>query len=411
MTTPTPEDRDERGEPAPRHHIDLSVTKIAAGACAAALAAAVGSKLGVAGTIVGAAVASAVATSASALIGHSLERGKTAARKAMPVLDPEAYTTILSRARIERESAAGHDAADREARTHLVADDRAAVDATRVDAPRFGQARGIEARGNETRGSETRGGETSGSGTWNGETPVNATRVNATRVDETRVEMPAGVLSSDLDQTIVLHGGTPSGAGPNAETVVLPTITAGADGPADASQTWKDRLPGRKPMIAAAIASFVIGTGAVTALEVARKGEFPGYHSNVFDPGTGGSNNRQPASQDPSGTGGTHKESTPSQKPDSPSSSGSGSGAGGLPSNTPPSTPSPSGSGASTPSAPSSTPSTSPSTSPSSIPSTPQSSGSSTGPTTAPTSSAGGNTPSTANTGAGKATPSGGAAG
>ncbi|WP_194898601.1 hypothetical protein [Catenulispora pinisilvae] len=397
MTTPTPEDRDERGERAPRPHIDLSVTKIAAGACAAALAAAVGSKLGVAGTIVGAAVASTVATSASALIGHSLERGKTAARKAMPVLDPEAYTTILSRARIERESAAEHDAADREARTHLVADDRAAADATRVDAPRFGQARG---------------GETRGSGTRDDETRINAARSNATRVDETRVELPTGVLSSDLDQTIVLHGGTPSAAGPNAETVVLPTITAGADDAADAPQTWKDRLPGRKPMIAAAIASFVIGTGAVTALEVARKGEFPGYHSNVFDPGTGGdSNNHQPASQDPSGTGGTHKESTPSQKPDSPSSSGSGSGAGGLPSNTPPSTPSPSGSGPSTPSAPSSTPSTSPSTSPSSIPSTPQSSGGSTGPTTAPTSSAGGNTPSTANTGAGKATPSGGAAG
>ncbi|NUS58047.1 MAG: hypothetical protein HOV66_24830, partial [Streptomycetaceae bacterium] len=72
-----------------RPRLDLSATKIAAGAAASALAAAVGSKLGVAGTIVGAAVASVVSASAGAVLGHSLERGKTAALKARPAL--EAY--------------------------------------------------------------------------------------------------------------------------------------------------------------------------------------------------------------------------------------------------------------------------------------------------------------------------------
>ena len=106
MTTPTDETRDhDRADPEPerRHRLDLSVTKVAAGACASALAAAVGSKLGVAGTIAGAAVASVVATSASAVIGHSLERGKTAARTVIPALDPEQLeTAFLARARTAR---------------------------------------------------------------------------------------------------------------------------------------------------------------------------------------------------------------------------------------------------------------------------------------------------------------------
>ena len=102
-TTDAESDAEAKPDTVPRHRLDLSVTKIAAGAGAAALAAAVGSKLGVAGTIVGAAVASVVSTSASTVIGHSLERGKTAARKAMPVLDPEQLeTALLSRARVAR---------------------------------------------------------------------------------------------------------------------------------------------------------------------------------------------------------------------------------------------------------------------------------------------------------------------
>src|SRR5438128_214932 len=68
-----------------RPKLELSPIKVAAGAAAAATAAAIGSTLGVAGTIAGAAVASVVSASASALIGHSLERGTVAAKKALPL--------------------------------------------------------------------------------------------------------------------------------------------------------------------------------------------------------------------------------------------------------------------------------------------------------------------------------------
>lgn len=272
--------------PETRHRLDLSITKVAAGACAAAIAAAVGSKLGVGGTIIGAAVASAVATSASAVIGHSLERGKTAARRAIPVAL----------------------------------------------------------------------------------TPLDATRVRSSLADR-------ALADSVVDETVASD---------------------------EAPRTWKDRIPGRKPLIAAGLASFLIGTGAVTALEVARKGEFPGYHSNVFtnDPGQGGGSDNQPSEENPGGSR-THG-TTPSQKPDSPS-------------------PTPSGPDSSSPSSIPSTPSPSAST-----PSTPPSAGSSSGspaPTTTPTGSANPTTPSPAGPtapsssgtgpgdGPGKATPSGGPTG
>ncbi|WP_194915431.1 hypothetical protein [Catenulispora rubra] len=323
MTTPTNENRDtDRTEatdstaPEGRHRLDLSVTKIAASACAAALAAAVGSQLGVAGTIVGAAVASAVATAAGAVIGHSLERGKTAARKAR-IYEPAALM----------------------------------------------------------------------------------------RVDETLLVRPLtdrAVADHGLDETVVLDRRlTHAATNPNAQTVPLPRITAD-----DAPRTWKDRLPGRKPLIAAAVASFLIGTGAVTALEVARKGEFPGYHSNVFTngPGQSGGSHNQPAPEN-SGGNGSHEGTTPSQKPDSSSPSSSGSGSQ-TPSTTP-STPSTSGSTPSVPSTPSTTSSTGP-TGPSTAPTTPPTSNPN--PTTAPSSS-GASTPSQSATGLGKATPSGGPTG
>ncbi|MEY9935600.1 hypothetical protein ABH926_010282 [Catenulispora sp. GP43] len=361
MTTPTHETRDPdpaENEPEARHRIDLSVTKIAAGACAAALAAAVGSKLGVAGTIAGAAVASVVATSASAVIGHSLERGTSAARKAMPVLDPEQLeTAILSRARTARaEHRMPHDT-----RVHDV----------RIQDTRVQDAAAL------------------------------------THTDQTRV-LPSladrALTDSGLDETVVLDRKPLPAVSPHAQTVVLPTVTPDVpdtpDTP-DTPRTWKDRLPGRKPLLAAAVASFLIGTGAVTALEVARKGEFPGYHSNVFtnDPGQSGGSHNQPGEQNPGGAG-THESSTPSQKPDSSAPTPSGSSDAG----TTPSTPQSSDSAPSTPD----------------TPSTGSSTGSSASPTTAPSSSANPSSiPSTPNPptqsssadGAGKSTPTGGPTG
>ena len=364
MTTPTNENRDsqrthrdeqdgrfEKPESEPRQRLDLSVTKIAAGAGAAALAAAVGSKLGVAGTIAGAAVASVVSTSASTVIGHSLERGKTAARKAMPVLDPEQLeTAILSRARAARADRV--ERADRADRA-----DRAEMTGRTVPA--------------QTRAEE----------------PVALTRVDETAAKPSLADR--ALTDIGLDETVV-H---------DVQTVVLPPVT-----PLAAPRTWKDRIPGRKPLIAAAVASFMLGTGAVTALEVARKGEFPGYHSNVFsnDPGQSGGARDQPTQQN-SGGSSTHQGSTPSQKANSssPASSGSSSSA---PSTTP-STPATSDSAPNTP--------TAASTSPSAGPTTP-----STAPTSAPTgtpdpttgaSTPGPTAPSATATGLGKATPTGGA--
>lgn len=366
MTTPTPETRDpDRAdhEPETRHRIDLSVTKVAAGACASALAAAVGSQLGVAGTIAGAAVASVVATSAGAVIGHSLERGTNAARKAIPVLDPEQLeTAILSRARSAR--------AERVAQHH-----------------HHPQVYDYDTRAHDTR--------------------VHDTQVHDTRIHDTRIAPPYGdqpaaltaldqtqalpslaeraLTDSGLDETVVLDAKPPQPVmGPHAQTVVLPAVTPGGSDTSDSTNTprsWKNRLPGRKTLLAATMASFLIGTGAVTALEVARKGEFPGYHSNVFtnDPGGSGGSNHQPGEQKPGG-GGTHESSTPSQKPDSSSPAPSGS----SDASTAPSTPQSSDSAPSTPATPSagsstgsSGPSTGPtssaggSTSPSSVPSTP----------------------------------------
>lgn len=336
MTTPTNENQDtDRADHGPRtrHKLDLSVTKVAAGACAAALAAAVGSKLGVAGTIVGSAVASVVATSSSAVIGHSLERGKYAARKAMPVLDPEQLeTAILARVRAVR----------------------------------------VEPEARET-------------------------QVQPSLTDR-------AVRDSHLDETVVLDSrtrdalGAKPPMGPHAQTMLLQKV------PHDARRGWKDRLPGRKPLIAAAVASFMLGTGAVTALEVARKGEFPGYHSNVFtnDPGTGGGSHDQPSEQNPGGKS-SDKNSTPSQKPDSPSPTPSGSGSS-SPSTTP-STPQTPDSTSSTPTAPTtpSTGPTTPSTGPTSAPT------GATGPTSVP-STAGGQAPSST-VGLGQGTPSGGPTG
>ncbi|MEY9886712.1 hypothetical protein ABIA31_000338 [Catenulispora sp. MAP5-51] len=358
MTTPTDETRDpDRAdhEPATRHRIDLSVTKIAAGACAAALAAAVGSKLGVAGTIVGAAVASAVATSASAVIGHSLERGTTAARKAMPALDPEQLeTAILSRAR--------------SARVHS------------TQAP-------------ETRFMPTHSDE-----------PVALTALDQTQALPSLADR--ALTDSALDETVVLDAKPYPAMGPHAQTVVLPTVIPDPSDTSDISDTprsWKDRLPGRKPLLAAAIASFMIGTGAVTALEVARKGEFPGYHSNVFtnDPGHSGGSTNQPGEQNPGG--GTHENSTPSQKPDSSSPASSGSSDPG----TTPSTPQSSDSAPTTPDTPSTGTSTGSSSSPSGPTSSPSGSGS---PSSVPSTPNPPTQSSSAN-GLGNATPTGGPTG
>lgn len=282
-------DRIDTAAPETRHRLDLSITKVAAAACASAIAAAVGSKLGVGGTIIGAAVASAVATSASAVIGHSLERGKTAARKAIPVAL----------------------------------------------------------------------------------TPLDATRARSSLADR-------ALTDSAVDEAVAID---------------------------EAPRTWKDRIPGRKPLIAAGLASFLIGTGAVTALEVARKGEFPGYHSNVFtDPGQSGGSHDQPSEQNHGGNG-SHG-STPSQKPDSSSPTPSGSGSGSSSPSTIPSTPQTSGSTSSSPSTPPTTPSTGPTTP-------------STGPTSAPTggtsptsvpSTNGGQAPSST-VGMGNGTPTGGPTG
>ena len=325
MTTPTDETRDhDRAdrEPERRPRLDLSVTKVAAGACASALAAAVGSKLGVGGTIAGAAVASVVATSASAVIGHSLERGKTAACTVIPALDPEQLeTAFLARARTAR---AAH-------RTPAAAPSRRRVSIRGPDPHRRSGA-------------------------------IDPLRRGAGEDSLT----DRALTDSGLDETVVLDGGThaalgrPDPMGPHAQTMLL------ANAASDAPRTWKDRLPGRKPLLAAVVASFVLGTSAVTALEVARKGEFPGYHSNVFsnDPGqSGGSHN--PSAPKTSGAGGSDESSTPSQKPDSPSPTQSGS-----------------------------------SDSPSATPSTPQSSDS------APTTSGISGTPGTSNTSSTSGTPS-----
>jgi hypothetical protein len=300
-------DRIDSTAPETRHRLDLSMTKIAAGACAAAIAAAVGSKLGVGGTIIGAAVASAVATSASAVIGHSLERGKTAARKAIP--------------------------------------------------------------------------------------PPALTRLDATRIMPSLADR--ALTDSDVEETVERDRSA------HAPTMVLPTVRP--EVAADAPRTWKDRVPGRKPLIAAAVASFLIGTGAVTALEVARKGEFPGYHSNVFtnDPGQGSDSNDQPSQENPGGSG--TRGTTPSQKPDSPSPTPSGSG-NSSPSSIP-STPSSSGSAPSTPSTGSSSDSPAPTTTPT-APTAPTGSANPTTPGTA-----GPTAPSSSANGLGKATPSGGPTG
>ena len=293
MTTPTNENRDtdriephrthdrtDRTAPETRHRLDLSITKIAAGACAAAIAAAVGSKLGVGGTIIGAAVASAVATSASAVIGHSLERGKTAALKAIP--------------------------------------------------------------------------------------PPALTRVDATQMMPSLADR--ALTDSDVEETVALDRSA------HAQTMVLPQVAARGPAPLDGPH------PGPQAADRGGLASFMLGTGAVTALEVARKGEFPGYHSNVFtnDPGQGSGSNDQPSQENPGGSG-THG-TTPSQKPDSPNPTPSGSGSS-SPSSVP-STPSPVGSTPSTPSTGSPSDPTAPT-----VPTTPP---------TAPTGSANPTTPGTA---------------
>jgi hypothetical protein len=169
-----------------------------------------------------------------------------------------------------------------------------------------------------------------------------------------------------------------------------------------APRRQRERVRGRKTWIAAAVASFVIGTGAVTALEVARKGDLPGAHGSVFDPGNSGTHD-QPAPQYPGGSS-TQEGSTPSQKPDSPAPTSSGS-----PSESPSTTPSTPAASETTPTAPTTpstdptsgatTPSTAPTTQPTGTPD-PTVAPSTPGPTTAPSSTGGG---------AGKVTPTGGA--
>lgn len=259
-----------------RPRLDLSATKVAAGAGASALAAAVGSKLGVAGTIAGAAVASVVSASAGAVLGHSLERGKNAALKARPAL--EAYQ------------------ADWWARQ------------AGPDAPR-----------------------------------------------------------EALDATVVLDGGTQGAVAPDAETVPLPSVSDAESGAGAERRGWKDRVPGRKPLVALTVASFVLGTGGVTAYTLARDGGVPGQNGSVFSNNDGRSDRNDPPDQRSPGEGGPggggSRHSTP------PTPSGSGSGPSSPTPQTPTTTPPTSGTSGSD------SPTTSPSTSPSTGPTTPPTSG------------------------------------
>ena len=69
----------------PRPHLDLSLSKILAGALAAASAAVAASWLGVAGTVLGAVVASIVVTVSQALYHRPLERSTEVLRQTLPL--------------------------------------------------------------------------------------------------------------------------------------------------------------------------------------------------------------------------------------------------------------------------------------------------------------------------------------
>ena len=202
------------------------------------------------------------------------------------------------------------------------------------------------------------------------------------RLHAARRQAPPGAL----DTTVILDGGTRATVAPEAETVPLPPLNEAPE----TRRTWRDRLPGRKPLLALTVASFAIGTGAVTTYTLARDGGVPGQNGSVFsrDGGHDGSHD-SPAPQNP-GEGSTGGAST--HHPASPTPGASGSTTSPTPS-TPPlvpqpgpgsgSSPSDSGSGSPTPTA--TTPSTG-TTTPSTGPTTPGPTGSNT--PTAPSSPA-----------------------
>jgi len=209
-----------------------------------------------------------------------------------------------------------------------------------------------------------------------------------------------------LESTVILDGGTPGAVAPDAETVPLPSVDArGAASAGAGKRRWRHRLSGRKPLIAMTAASFIIGTGAVTAFTLARDGSIPGDRGGVFTPDDGRGSSHDPRQQSP-GTGGGHTTGK-SQHTQSPTPTGSGSGS---TTPTPPTTPtttssSDSSSSSSDSPTPPATPTTGPTTSPSSPmtgePTAGPASGASTGATTP--SGQGAATPGAAATSAGNA--------
>ncbi|WP_086822212.1 hypothetical protein [Allokutzneria sp. NRRL B-24872] len=72
-----------------KRKLDITTTKVVAGALAAVTAAVLGAQLGVAGTVIGAALASVVSTIGGALYEHSLDRSRTAVRDKIKTGQPE----------------------------------------------------------------------------------------------------------------------------------------------------------------------------------------------------------------------------------------------------------------------------------------------------------------------------------
>ncbi|SDN36756.1 hypothetical protein [Allokutzneria albata] len=85
--------------------LDITTTKVVAGALAAVTAAFLGAQLGVAGTVIGAALASVVSTIGGALYEHSLDRSRNAVRDKIGTVRTErldAPTEVIARPQPER---------------------------------------------------------------------------------------------------------------------------------------------------------------------------------------------------------------------------------------------------------------------------------------------------------------------
>ncbi|MCP3800037.1 hypothetical protein NLX83_12295 [Allokutzneria sp. A3M-2-11 16] len=80
--------------------LDITTTKVVAGALAAVTAAVLGAQLGVAGTVIGAALASVISTIGGALYEHSLDRSRSAVREKIGTTRTEkldAPTEVIAR--------------------------------------------------------------------------------------------------------------------------------------------------------------------------------------------------------------------------------------------------------------------------------------------------------------------------